>query len=289
MPSIFAPRIIAYQYEGDRYCVACTQARFGAEAILEARLGPDGPTDNADTFGVPNDALDNEGETLTRIYDTDDWWDGAAADGQHYAELSCGNYFTYDQRLAGEMPRSHVTTIAEWENPDFDACDCGDGCPADDCSSCEDRRYRDDDDDPDYVRMSGCDCAPCLAGDAYVTGSDDAQYDAEFVAQSLIPPFTGRRASRVESSGDVPGEPDELIEATPTLPVTPGARYTITGIQNGWEDDSEDYGGTGPACRGPRDPSSRGYLCERIDGHPGRHGAFGSAGRRLISQTVVWR
>lgn len=297
----YNPTILAYQYEGDYHCVACTQARFGAEAILEDRLDRSEPvTDNADNFGVPFDAIDREDNEITRIYDTDDWWEPYAQDGQNYASIECGSYYTWEQRSSGEVPYGHVGMIAEWENPDFEPCDCGDGCAADDCQSCEDRRRYDEqeeDDDPDYVRMSGCTCAPCLAGDAYITGMDDAQYDPVFVAQSLIPPFTGRRASRVENATafeDIEvGDEFEMPEATEAVNevlgerIVPGSARDVTPYVNriiGWEDESEDYG----QCES-RQPNGHRYLCERVAGHPGWHGAFGSAVRREIAETAVWR
>lgn len=58
-------RIIAYTYEADMHCPACTFARFGREE----------PGDECDAYGIPYEVVDREGNPVRPVFSTDenDW------------------------------------------------------------------------------------------------------------------------------------------------------------------------------------------------------------------------
>jgi hypothetical protein len=62
-------RIIAYQFEADTYCPACTADRFGPPGGV--RHNADEPM--LDEHGVPEGATDREGNPVHPVFDLDEW------------------------------------------------------------------------------------------------------------------------------------------------------------------------------------------------------------------------
>lgn len=254
------PRIIAYTYDADTHCVPCAQERFGHVCPTpNTSLGFEpgtrglrlcGECPMLDEHGLPAEgAIDPEGNPVRPIFDGDEWWRGSTI---HVEYLACSARWN-------EAPSEHIGVIAEHIDEDY--CACNDGCLDGECYGCQDaeEQEQDDDDDdrePENEPADWCTCVSCLAASRYVPGEPTPDYAA--LAEVPV-------AYNVD-------------EPAPVAPVTLSA---LAGEGDGldWADESEPYGGSGAACRASQ-PDGRRYECERVFGHPGMHGAFGSQRRR---------
>ena len=66
-------KVIAYTYEADTHCVDCTVKRFGTAED-----------------GYVEDAIDAEGNPVTPLFSTDEWWANALYAGKRHEALACG-------------------------------------------------------------------------------------------------------------------------------------------------------------------------------------------------------
>lgn len=274
MPSVRTPRIIAYQYEAARYCVPCARARFE----LPPRGGVDQPLQ--DDNGIEFVAQDSEGNTVSRIYDTDEWWSGDS----DYETLDCSNY-----RVADQAAGHNSYAIAEHE-VEATPCPCGDGCDEGECYGCDSSEP--DDEEPENEPTDWCSCVSCLAAAAYVPG----EAEPEFVSEPLVlalsePEYAIDAVVATETVFDIR---DRLRREREER--YPPAVYDGMDLDDGeqWTDDSIEYhlsGDGGPACQ-VMEPRRFGipfrFHCERVEGHPGYHGAFGSVRRTGQGQRRVW-
>jgi hypothetical protein len=74
---------IAYTYEADHHCADCAERRFGR--------GDDGE------IATPRDGVacrDAEGNLVSALFETDEWWANAAYDGATSDVLVCGTCST---------------------------------------------------------------------------------------------------------------------------------------------------------------------------------------------------
>ena len=85
-------RIIAYTYEADTHCIACTKQRFSDEQNTSIKF-----TNFIDEHGIWDDpqfpTIDNEGNQIHPIFSTDEWQE---LDDSFLTEnptqfLACGN------------------------------------------------------------------------------------------------------------------------------------------------------------------------------------------------------
>lgn len=69
-------RVIAFAYDADYHCIPCTTKRFGEE--------------EGDAEMIPEGARDGEGNPVTAVFDTDEWYANEMFEGQNHAMLGCG-------------------------------------------------------------------------------------------------------------------------------------------------------------------------------------------------------
>lgn len=67
-------RVIAYTYEADYHCLACTAKGFNP------------PDSYGDYHGV-----DSEGNEIHPVFDTDEWYANDIYEGVRFAKLVCGD------------------------------------------------------------------------------------------------------------------------------------------------------------------------------------------------------
>jgi hypothetical protein len=96
---------IAYQYEADRYCPACTEARFGR--------GPHGH--------IAEGALDREGNPVSVIAPWDEWADYAAPG--HWV-LECGACLTVIEEVDVPCDTCGTTGLVTDEDGTEEPCEC---------------------------------------------------------------------------------------------------------------------------------------------------------------------
>ena len=154
---------MAYQYEGDRFCRACTRSRFNLDA-------------NGDPMA---DAIDREGNPVTAIYSDTMWCEGYGCEGE---TLHCARCYRY----IDDCP--HLVRCDDCSCRCINcACDIercyGCGCGSNECSDCDCRC-----DGCDCCDMDGCgDCGCGQPEDDPYEGDDECTCEACEDARSWSP------------------------------------------------------------------------------------------------------
>jgi len=210
------PRIIAYQYDADRWCRSCSLDTLVAIARAEGdeEFGDEEATALLDS----GDARGLEGDAMFAMFSWDQWcddFDNPDLYGEeHY--LECANCM---RELASCQ-----------HEPDPDLCGCGDGCQAGDCGSCDD----DDGDDPEEYSGGGhCSCDDCNASRDYRPEDEDVLASPEVLAK--LPPLVAGIVF-TPMTVEPPLSPfDCMMQRLAPTPPTGAVRAWLTSADNaGW-------------------------------------------------------
>lgn len=166
------PRIIAYEYDGDRYCRVCTLDAL--VAIAHEAGDEDFGTEEATELLNSGDARGREDGMMFAMFMWDQWCDDLANPDMYGEEhyLECANC---------------MTELASCQHdPDPDLCGCGDGCQQGECGNCDDDYEPRDPED--YTGGGHCSCDDCNASRDYRPEDEDVLASPEVLARLMALP-----------------------------------------------------------------------------------------------------